>query len=238
MEAWLAVKRFLRRTSWLSLLAASLLFGAGCVADKTSDDADFILEELSNTHSQTGSIQLEGETLVFTADLPSLVASINSVQIGSDKKDIVREYLIIQNRIDCILDKVHEAIENNITIGCDGKILVEKQAKHGLAGTAEILKGITDREHETAKRDYLNTYLLMWDVVQRINRVEESLAQMTRTNSIPLFSTLVNSIHRFPILYEGDELVNKEDIPDLLDRFGSLDSDEAKRAMVTEYLSR
>lgn len=238
MEAWLAVKRFLRRTSYLSLLAASLLFGVGCVTDTTSDNADLVLEQLTNYPSQTGSIQLEGETLVFASDLPSLIENINSVQIGSEKKELVREYLIMQKRIDCIVDKVDEAAENDITIGCDGKILVDTKAKHGLASTSEILTEIRDREHETSKRNYLNDYLLEWDSVQRINRVEESLAQMTRTNSIPLFSTLVNSIHRFPILYEGDELVTREDIPELLDKFGTLDSDEARRAMVIEHLGQ
>jgi len=238
MEAWLTVKRFLRRTYWLSLLGVSLLFSAGCVPDTISDNADLILEQLTNTHSQTGSIQVEGETLVFAADLPSLVESINSVQLGSEKKDLVRDYLIMQSRIDCILDKIDEASENNTTIGCDGKTLVDKETKHGLASTSEILTEIGHIEHETAKRDYLNAYLLVWSKVQRLNRVEESLGQMTRTNSIPLFSNLVNSIHRFPILYEGEALVTKEELQSLLDKYGALDSDEAKRAMVAEYLGQ
>ena len=71
-----------------------------------------------------------------------------------------------------------------------------------------------------------------------MSRVEESLAQMKRSNAIPLFGILLKSIHRFPILYEGDELVPRKDIAILLDQHRVLDTDDAKRALVTEYLDR
>ena len=230
--------RFLKRWSLLGLLVIALGIAGGCVADEIADNADFVLEELSKTSAPAGSIKLEGDTLVYAADLPYLVSSIRSVQLESDQKDLVKEYLTLQERIDCILDDVEEAADNNTTIRCLGKILVEKKADHGLLSTPEMLEEVSIREGELARRDYLAGYLRFWDEIQRINRVHESLGQIKRTNSIPLFGSLVNAIHRFPILYEGDELVPRKDIPDLLDKFRALNTDDARRAMVKEYLER
>ena len=61
---------------------------------------------------------------------------------------------------------------------------------------------------------------------------------MQRTNALPLFGSLVKAIHRFPILYEGEELVPREDITDLLDAFRASSTDEAQRATVLEYLEK
>ena len=232
------LKRFLKRWLLLGLLVIALGVAGGCVSDEIADNADFILEELSKTSAPAGSIELEGETLVYAADLPDLVSSIRSVQLESDKKELVKDYLTQRERIDCILDDVEEAAQDDTTIRCQGKVLVEKKGEHGLLGISEMLEEVNTREGEVTQRDYLAGYLLFWDEIQRIDRVEESLAQIKRTKSIPLFGPLVNAIHRFPILYEGDELVPRKDISGLLDQYRALNTDEARRAMVMEYLER
>ena len=232
------LKRILKRWSLLGLLVIALGIAGGCVADDIADNADFILEDLSKTSAPAGSIKFEGETLVYAADLPDLVNSIRSVQLDADKKDVVKDYLTQQERIDCILDDVEEAAADNTTVRCQGKILIEKKGKHGLLGISAMLEQVSSREGQIAKRDYLAGYLDFWDEIQRINRVEASLGQIKRTKSIPLFGTLVNSIHRFPILYEGNELVPRKDVPGLLDKYSVLNTDDARRAMVMEYLER
>jgi hypothetical protein len=220
------------------MLVIALGIAGGCVADEIADNADFVMVELSNTSAPTGAIKLEGETLVYATDLPDLVSRVRSAQLDSNRTDLVKDYLTLQERVDCILDDAEEAADNDTSIRCQGKILVEENGEHGLLGVSEILDEIEAREGQLAQREYLATYLRRWEEVQRINRVEESLGQLKRTNSIPLFGTLVNTIHRFPILFEGDELVPRGDIPDLLDRYRALDTDAARRTMVTEYLER
>ncbi|MDA0988377.1 MAG: hypothetical protein O2783_04475 [Chloroflexi bacterium] len=232
------LKGSLRRWSFVGLLVVALGVTGGCVSDETASNADFILQELDNSSAPAGAIELEGETLVYSADLPDLVSRVRSVSLASDKKDVVIDYLVLQERINCILDKVEEAAADVTTVQCHGKVLVDKIGEHGLLGISEILEEFNARQSEPAKRDYLVGYLSFWDEVERVNRVEESLGQMKRSNAIPLFGMLLKTIHRFPILYEGDELVPKKDIPKLLDQYRPLDTDEARRALVTEYLGR
>ena len=233
------LKPFLKRWSLLGLLVVALGIAGGCVSDEIANNADFVLEELNKTSAPAGSIKnLDGEMLIYAADLPDLVSGIRSVQLDSDKKDLVKDYLTLQERIDCILDDVGESAADDTTIRCQGKVLVEKKGEHGLLGISEMLEEVNGREGEVAKRDYLAGYLDNWDGIQRINRVEESLGQIKRTKSIPLFGTLVNAIHRFPILYEGDELVPRKDVSGLLDKYRALNTEEARRAMVMEYLER
>jgi hypothetical protein len=232
------LKRFLRVWSLIGLSVIALGIAGGCVSDEVGDQATFVLEELDKSLEPAGSIELEGKVLVYPADLPDLVSRVRSVDLESDRKELVKDYLTLQKQIGCILDDVEEAVENGTTVRCQGKVLVEEVGEHGLLGITEILEEIKNRDGEPAKREYLAGYLRAWDGIQRIDRVEESLAQMKRTNSIPLFGVLVKTIHRFPILYEGDELVPKKDVPDLLDQFRARDTDEARRALVRDYLER
>jgi hypothetical protein len=222
----------------MGLLVAALGVSAGCVSNEIADNADLILEELDGSSSPTGSIEFEGETLVYQPDLPDLAGRVRSVSLVEDKKDLVVEYLVLQERIDCILNRVEEALENGTTIQCQGKVLVWETGEGGLMGVSELLEEIGAREGAPAQRDYLTGYLAFWDEVQRIDRVVESLGQIQRSNSIPLFGALVKAIHRFPVLYEGDELVPTEDIPALLDQYRARDTDEARRDLVMEYLER
>ena len=56
----------------MGLLVAALGVSAGCVPNEIADNADLILEELDGSSSPTGSIEFEGETLVYQPDLPDL----------------------------------------------------------------------------------------------------------------------------------------------------------------------
>jgi len=232
------LKSFLRRWPFVGLLVFALGIAGGCVPNKVANNADIILEEMAGSSAPAGSIEVEGETLVYSADLPDLVSNIRSVNLEADKKDLVMDYLVLQDRIDCILEEVEEASDNDTTIQCQGKVLVAKEGEHGLLGISDILEEINSRDGGPAKRDYLTAYLGLWDEIQQINRVDDSLAQINRSNAIPVFGTLIKAIHQFPILYEGDELVPRKDIPNLLDQYRARDTDEARRALVMEYLER
>ena len=232
------LKRFLRRWPIVGLLVLALGIAGGCVTNDIANNADLVLEEMAKSSAPAGSIEVEGETLVYSADLPDLVSDIRSVNLETDQKDLVIDYLTLQERIDCILDDIEVASDDNTTIRCQGKVLVDKEGDHGLPGTSDILEEIKSRDGGPAKRDYLTAYLGRWDEIQQINRVEESLAQIIRSNAIPVFGTLIKTIHQFPILYEGEELVPKKDISNLLDQYRARDTDAARRALVMEYLER
>ena len=167
------LKKSLKRWSFLGLSVIALGFSGGCVADEIANNADYVVQELSGDSAPAGSIDdLEGKTLVYAADLPDLFNDIRSVELEPDKKDLVKEYLTLQERISCIVDDMEEASQNDMTIRCQGKVLVEKEGKHGLLGVSEILEEVNSREGEVAKRDYLDGYLLFWIQIQRIDRVE------------------------------------------------------------------
>ena len=220
------------------LLVAALASGAGCVTDEIAVNAELVLAEMDASSAPSGPIEAEGEVLVYSDDLPDLVSSVRSVDLRESKLELVRDYLTLQERIDCILDNVGQAAQDDTTIQCQGKVLVWEEGENGLLGVSQILDEVTARDGGPPQRAYLADYLAFWDEVQRIERVVESLGQMQRSNSIPLFGALLKSIHRFPILYEGDELVPYSDVPGLLEQYRARDTDDARRAMVMEYLER
>lgn len=220
------------------LLLAALASGTGCVTDEIATNAELVLAEMDASSAPSGTIESEGKVLVYSDDLPDLVSSVRSVDPRESKLELVRDYLTLQERIDCILDDVVRAAEDKTTIQCQGKVLIWVDGEHGLLGVSQILEEVEVRDGGPPQRAYLSDYLHFWDDVQRVERVVESLGQMQRSNSIPLFGALLKSIHRFPILYEGDELVPYSDVPGLLEQYRARDTDEARRAMVVEYLER
>jgi hypothetical protein len=238
MEVCFVVKTIFRRWSLAGLLVLALGVSAGCVTDEVALNADIVLAEIGSASAPAGSIEFESKTLVYSADIADLVGTVRSRSLEIDKRDLVMNYLVLQKRIDCILDDVEEAAKDDATIQCEGKILVAKEGEHGLLGFDEITEEINSREGDPAKRDYLAGYLVTWNKIKRINRVEESLAQIKRSNALPVFGALIKSIHRFPILYEGNELVPRDDIPNLLDQYSDRDTEEAKRTLVIDYLER
>ena len=228
----------LRAWTLPALLVFALTAGTGCVTDDIAVNAELVLDEMQASSAPSGPIESEGMTLVYSDDLPDLVSSVRSVDPREDKLEMVRDYLTLQERIDCILEDVEKAAEDKTTIQCQGKVLIWEKGEHGLLGVSQILEEVKARDGGPPQRAYLADYLIFWDEVQRVERVVESLGQMQRSNSIPLFGALLKSIHRFPILYEGDELVPYSDVPGLLEQYRARDTDEARRDMVIEYLER
>ncbi|MBI2855550.1 MAG: hypothetical protein HYX93_01735 [Chloroflexi bacterium] len=230
-------RRSLKRTLLLGLLLVALSAAGACATDEIKKDADYILG-LEQAGKLVGQVDLEDETLVYPEDTPELLASIRSAPTLADKKDVISDYLKIQNRTDCILKKIEGSAKDDVEISCEGKVLVETKDEYGLMGVHSLWKEIQPRESERAKREYLATYLHQWADIRRVDHVVESLGQMKRTRSIPLFGKLVNTIHRFPIMFEGDELVPTSDISSLLDQFRSLSTEDARRDLAERYLNK
>ena len=235
---FLRAGRMHRHWPLLALLLVALAAAPGCVTDEIAVGAELVLAQIESSTAPAGSIESEGRVLVYSDDLPDLVSSVRSIEPREEKLDQVMDYLSLQERIDCIIEDVEEAAEESTTIQCQGKVLVWKEGERGLLGVSQMLEEIRARDGGPSQRDYLTGYLNFWDDVQRIDRVLESLGQTQRSNSIPLFGALLKSIHRFPILYEGDELVPYSDVPGLLEQYRARDTEEARRDLVSEYLQR
>ena len=232
------LRKPLQRWPLIALLVVATAMVGACVGAEFQEETDSILERLGQASAPTGSIELDGEVLVYAPDLPDLAIDVRAVADEEGKREVVEEYLTMQERIDCILEDIEQAADDDTDLNCQGKNLVKKQGKHGLLGVSELLEEVTSRASEPATREYLAGYLRYWDEVQRIDRVEDSLSQMKRTRAIPLFGRVVNTIHRFPIMYEGDILVPKKDLSMLQDEFRSLSTEDARRDLVEEYLNR
>ena len=228
----------LRPWSLPVLLVLALASTAGCVADEIATNAEVVLDEIDAASAPSGNIEVDGSVLVYSDDLPDLVSSVRSVDARESKIDLLMDYLTLQERIDCILNNVEQAAQDETTIQCQGKVLIWEEGEHGLLGVSQILDEVKARDGGPPQRAYLADYLSFWDEVQRVERVVESLGQIQRSNSIPLFGSLLKSIHRFPILYEGDELVPYSDVPGLLEQYRARDTEDARRDMVKEYLER
>ena len=228
----------LRSWSLAAFLVLVLASAAGCVANEIANNAELVLDEIDAASAPSGNIEIAGSVLVYSDDLPDLVSGVRSVDMREDKLDLVVDYLTHQERVDCILNNVEQAARDEMTVQCQGKVLVWDEGEHGLLGVSQILDEVTARDGGPPQRAYLADYLDFWDDVQRVERVVESLGQIQRSHSIPLFGSLLKSLHRFPILYEGDELVPYSDVPGLLEQFRARDTDEARRDMVSEYLER
>jgi hypothetical protein len=238
MEVCFMGQIILRRWFLIGLLVLALGISTGCVTNEIASNADIVLAKIDGDVAPTGPIEFEGKTLVYSTDIANLVATVQSTNLEIDKKNLVMDYLDLREKIDCMLDDLEAAAKDDTTVQCHGTILVAKEGKHGLLSFDEITKEINSIDGELAKREYLIGYLITWDRITRINRVETSLAQIKRSNAIPVFGALIKTIHRFPILYEGYELVPKDDIPNILDQYSALDTEEARRTLVTDYLER
>lgn len=227
-----------RRWSLVALIVVALGLSAACVAEEYGEETDFILAELAKDSAPSGPLTFDDEVIVYAPDVPDLLAEVRSANVEADKREVVSDYLTKQGRIDCILEDIVESSENDTDVACQGTILVKREADDGLPGLTEVLEGINTREDEPTKRGYLSDYIGTWTSNQRIERVGESLEQMKRTRDIPLFGALVTSIHNFPIMFEGEVLVPQEQIADLIEEYHSYDTDDARRRVVSDYLSR
>ena len=227
-----------RRWSLVGLLVIALALAGGCVTEEYAEETDYILVELSKESAPSGPLSFDDTVIVYPSDVPDLMADVRSAPLEADKREVVGDYLALQDRIDCILDDIEESAEDNTDLACQGTILVQDVGEYGLPGVTELLDAINTREDEPTKRGYLSDYIGTWSENQRIERVGESLEQMKRTKGIPVFGALVSAIHNFPIMYEGEILVPEEDISDLIDEYHSHDTEEARRQTVSDYLNR
>ena len=232
------LNRYLLRWPLILLLVIALGLSAACVADEFGEETDFILAELEKDSAPSGPLTFNEEVIVYAPDVPDLLADVRSAPVEADKRDAVADYLTQQDRIDCILEDIEESAESDTDVACQGTILVKKEATDEMPGVNDVLEGINTREDEPTQRGYLSDYINMWRSNQRIDRVGESLEQMKRTKGIPVFGALVTAIHNFPIMYEGEILVPKDEIPDLIDEYHSYDTDDARRRVVSDYLDR
>ena len=219
------------------IIAASFLLlisaGAACTEDKEATQSDLILAQIGTADKdildQTGE-----EIVVYAVDIESLGQSLSLATNQEDKIDAATKYIRNRNRIDCILDGIQDAITENTDISCSGVVTVESSARDGLESESMLSEAIEDTSNSEA-RYILSGYLEIWSTVKKVDRVKESLEQMERSRAIPLFGSLVESIHKFPILFEGNEMVPASDIDELLVQFKTTPEDQ-KRNMVQSYL--
>lgn len=228
--------RLFKKWPVLALLAVATLSVGACVEEEFGAETDLVLETVGQSSTDAGAIEIEGEVVVYSADVAALAGAVRAAAEESDKREVIKDYLTTQERINCVIEDLQKAVDDNKPLNCKGKALVEKKGEHGLMGVADLLEEVASKGSDSAKREYLLGYLEYWDRVQRVDRVTESLSQMKRTKAIPLFGKLVNTIHRFPIMYEGDILVPKKDLNMLLDEFGNLSTDDDRRQLAEDYL--
>ena len=227
----------LKRILLFSLLPIALGAVGACATDEIAKGTDHIIE-LDQAGTLAGQVDLEDVTLVYPEDTSELLASIRSAPTLSDKRNVISDYLKVQDRIDCILDKIETAATDDVAVSCDGKALVVTDDEHGLVGVHSLWEELQTLESQRAGREFLAAYLQQWNGIRRVDRVVDSLGQMKRTRGIPLFGRLVNTIHQFPIMFEGEELVPTGDTSSLLGDFRALSTEEAQRSLAEDYLSQ
>ena len=226
------------QTKWLSFLLAAAVCAllAGCVGEEYEKETGAIIARLDETPDSQEQIEFNGELIVHSTDVLWLSKEVQGATSYVDRRDIIVLYLQSNKNIKCILDEIQHAATEETNLNCGGKALVEKSGKHGMLGVTGLLDGLNTRESTPAKREFLMEYLDSWGRVQRISRVVASLGQITRTRALPVLGTISRKIHNFPILYEGDVLVPTEDVPLLIDQVSVVDTEDAKRNLVANYL--
>lgn len=217
-----------RRWLLVGLFAIALAASGACGVGESEKETDFILEKVDQ--GDTAAIEYEGEILIAAEDVPALFAAVNSADTEEERRRLVSRYLIRQDRIDCLLEKYEEALEDEGAIKCSGTEIVEKGDVPEFA--AEVQALASDEE----RRDFVAIYLAEWATTEQIDRAVERLKQINNTENIPLIGGILDSITRFPITWEGEVLILKDEISELLEEYCSLDTDEAKRDLVETYL--
>ena len=217
-----------KRWSWAGLLVIALATAGACSLEEFKGETDFILEQAG---TQAGAIEFEGEVLVYAEDVPGLFVEISSVDTLSERRDVVAAYLTRQERVDCILEDIEQAVEDEQKISCKGDVLVEEEDVPGLQDE------ISARGSEPAQRAFLGSHVYQWGETKRVDVLLDSLSQKENVKGIPLLGTVLDSIHRFPIMHEGEVLASREDVSRLLAQFSVLSTEKAKRDLVEDFLN-
>ena len=226
------------KTNWTHFLMAAVVCAtvAGCVAEEYENETGTIITRLNEAPDSSEQIKFEGELVVHSTDVLRLSNEVQGATSESERKDIVAEYLKSNENIQCILDDIQLAANEEKDLNCGGNTLVSTSGGNGLLGITDMVESLNTRESVAAKRELLIEYLDSWGKVQRVSRVVDSLDQISRTHALPILGSISRKIHNFPILYEGDVLVPTGDIPSLLEQFEITDAKDAKRNLVTSYL--
>ncbi len=212
-----------------------LLVSAGCTQDTEATHSELILSQIET--AQGDILDATGEEIVvYSSDIEALNQTLSSASNREDKVDLTTKYLRDRKRVDCILDGFETAIKEGTDISCSGVVTVESNQRNGLKSVSTLSESIISNDKNNGEaRKVLYDYLAIWSTVKKVDRVKESLEQMERSRAIPLFGSLVKSIHKFPILFEGDEMVPASEIDNLLDGFKDTPEDQ-KRTLVENYL--
>jgi hypothetical protein len=226
------LKRFLRRWPVVASVVIAMAMLGACTGEEFADEADFVMDELERTGTIAQPTEFEGQVLIYAEDVPTLLAEVRSKDTQSDQKVVIRDYLKKQDKINCILEGIEEAVEDEASVKCSSHELVEKN------DAAQILEDIHSQGSELAARQFVGSYVSQWTVDQRLDSVMEGLSQIKNTEAIPLFGPILDKMHDFPILFEGTVLVPKKDIPGLLKQYSDLDTKEDRQELVIDYLSQ
>jgi hypothetical protein len=218
-----------------SVLLLCLILTVNCVTDQDGIDADQILASIGNAEGDILAT-VEGNIIVYSSDLGTLKADLEGKSDSDTELDVVLKYIKSRDRVDCIIEKIDEANTENMSISCSGMVVVETKDMHGIEGMSKLLSSMPNQDKTSGDtRHLLMEYLYRWSNAKKITRVQDSLEQMERSRNIPLFGSVVEKIHKFPILYEGKELIAADETDALLMRIKSMPDDE-RRLLVENHL--
>ncbi len=217
-----------RRWLLLGLFAVAVVSAGACAAPEWESQISLILERAEQ--GDMSAIEYDGDLLVSATDVLALFAAIESAESEEVREDLISIHLTKQDRIECILADLEEAALDEKGIKCRGTVIVENDDV--LVFTAQVQSLPTVE----AQREFVVSYVADWTVTEQIDRAVERLEQMNNTRTIPLVGGLLDLMTRFPVTWEGEELIAKDEIPDLLEKFRDLPSKDAKRELVETYL--
>lgn len=216
--------------TFVALLAVIALLTAGCSTNPHALEANHILE-LSQSNPLSSAVHLEGKTLVRSSDATQLQADIDAATDLPQKQDVISSYLNQREDIDCVIDSLESSLQEEIAVSCKGKTLVNLKGEYGLLGVEELSEHLKDIDSDQSKRLYVTDHLRSLDGVNKISRILDSIDQVQRSRNIPILGSLVRIIHKFPIVYEGKELVPYSRIDFLIEKLDNIENEAERRSI-------
>ena len=214
----------------VALLALVAVLTAGCSTDPHASEASHVLE-LSKSNPLSSAIHLDGKTLVRSSDATQLQAGIDTATDLPKKQEVVSSYLTQREEIDCVIDSLESSLLEGVAVSCKGKTLVNLKGEYGLLGVEELSESLKDLDSDQSKRLYVTDHLRSLDAVNKISRILDSIDQVQRSRNIPILGSLVRIIHKFPIVYEGKELVPYSRIDSLIEKLDNIKPESERRSI-------
>jgi hypothetical protein len=115
---------------------------------------------------------------------------------------------------------------------------VSLESEYGLLGVKDLAENLNDLNSDQAKRLYITEHLRLLDGVNKISRVLESIDQVQRSRNMPVLGSIVKAIHKFPIVYEGKELVPYSRIDSLMSNLGRTKTESERRSIAKMELEQ